>query len=706
MKVGDHYDGNWYVIEINNSYVRFGSEYDEHGNSFKVPAPEDIWTGVSSNYKTVLTYASAFNGDKNIGATAQILYTSGSATYKNVINTNSGSGTLTGPYVTVIHKYYTNGVFDGETTTQQSVTAPTYNVPKTIYNSDITKQYNYNGNTYSFQDISSSPSTVRVAKGATGNQGTFTLKYDRTVQSNKVTLTYFDRASVYSQETYNKGDTITVKDLTNTRATYEFLGWDTNSNATEVIYEVGDTFIINENANFYAVWRLKSIDNGNGISVTKTRISINEDPNKTSAEPGDEIKWEIIVINKSNVTKTITLEEQLPGVSLSESDFTLIAGESKTITATYTVKRTDIGTTIYNTVIAKTDKETEQDTDEGTLIPASIKLQKKFENISKIPPNFYMEYYYGDDLETPKGTLRLGNATIIDEKSLICEWEVKLPTNTEITFKEYNYQINHYEIIGIDGNKDVVKKDHTVPSITFRFSKDSVEEIKTIINYYNYTAITVPYQIEWYDKAGNTLRETSYRNGLESEIATPIDVDYIIDGYIFDETDNRNILSKELKENEENVLKLYFYKPIINLHFVKNIEKMDEESKNMATTLFENMKLDKDENYKFQVTLINQETKDIIKGVLNSKTGLTINDISPGTYLIKESDDIYFDFINMTCENNNNISLTKSNDDYVLTIDDNISENTTFEININNRIELNRWYEDKKEKMNFFKYSQ
>ena len=100
MKVGDYYDGNWYVAEITTSYVKFGSQQASSTQQFTVPAPEDIWTGVSHNYKTILTYSTAFNGDKYVGATAQIFYTGGNATYQNVINTED-----TEPYVNIIHTY-------------------------------------------------------------------------------------------------------------------------------------------------------------------------------------------------------------------------------------------------------------------------------------------------------------------------------------------------------------------------------------------------------------------------------------------------------------------------------------------------------------------------------------------------------------------------------------------------------------------------
>ena len=100
-------------------------------------------------------------------------------------------------------------------------------------------------------------------------------------------------------------------------------------------------------------------DDGKGIEVTKTRVSINGDTSATVAEPGDVIKWEITVTNLSNVEKTVTLTEGLDGARLSVSSITLApAGQedaSKIVTATYTVAKADVGSTLVNTVVAKTD---------------------------------------------------------------------------------------------------------------------------------------------------------------------------------------------------------------------------------------------------------------------------------------------------------------------------------------------------------------
>ena len=376
----------------------------------------------------------------------------------------------------------------------------------------------------------------------------------------------------------------------------------------------------------------------------------------------------------------------------------LKAGQTQVvITPKFTIPTTSNGQTAY--LITRTMPITVyiKVTGEKQTLPANIKLRKKFESITpiEIPTDFYMNYYYGDDLETLQGTLKLKDATKIEDN--LYEWEVELPTDIDITFKEYNYQVDKYEHIGIDGNGNVVKKDHTIPNITFRFFENMSGSTRTITNYYNYAAITVPYRVEWHDKAGNTLQETSYRTGTEGETATPTDDDYIINGYIFDETDNRNILSKELKENEENVLKLYFYRPVVNLHLIKSINGNLED--------FENLGLDKSATYKFQVTLTNKNTGEKIQGILDSKTGLQINNIPTGTYVVEETDDMYFDPVNIEALNSiEDISFEKVDNDYILTIKESTIEKRILEIKINNKTEYNRTYEDKKEKINLFNY--
>lgn len=137
--------------------------------------------------------------------------------------------------------------------------------------------------------------------------------------------------------------------------------------------------------------------------------------------------------------------------------------------------------------------------------------------------------------------------------------------------------------------------------------------------------------------------------------------------------------------------------PIINLSFIKVIDGTDEN--------FEKLQLKKDNTYRFQIVLTNQNTGDIIKGILDSKKGLIISDIPIGTYLITESDDMYFDFADMTFDTADGIIFEKTDGGYLLTIDEAISEDTTFEITVNNKIEPDRPYEDKKERVNLFDWT-
>ena len=136
---------------------------------------------------------------------------------------------------------------------------------------------------------------------------------------------------------------------------------------------------------------------------------------------------------------------------------------------------------------------------------------------------------------------------------------------------------------------------------------------------------------------------------------------------------------------------------VINLSFIKAIDGTKE--------AFDKMNLNKDDAYKFHITLANQETGDIIQGILDSKTGLQINDIPIGTYLIKESDDMYFDFVDMAADMVDGITFENTDDGCLLTIDNTISEDTTFEITVNNKIESDRPYEDKKERVNLFDWT-
>ena len=142
------------------------------------------------------------------------------------------------------------------------------------------------------------------------------------------------------------------------------------------------------------------VDDGRGIEVNKVRESINDDTTKATAAPGDTIKWKITVTNKSNVKKTVTLNDTLSNggkVTLTAGPVTLEPagqnGSEKVVYATYMVGESDVGTTIRNSVTASTGKTGEDKTagDQGTDIinkpvtdnGAGITVEKKRSSITR-----------------------------------------------------------------------------------------------------------------------------------------------------------------------------------------------------------------------------------------------------------------------------------------------------------------------------------
>jgi hypothetical protein len=85
------------------------------------------------------------------------------------------------------------------------------------------------------------------------------------------------------------------------------------------------------------------------LVVEKTITSITPE---NGYDVGDEITYQIVVTNKSNLTiSDITVEDSL--VALDEEPFTLAPGESKTITYTYTVTQEDVDAgSVTNTATA------------------------------------------------------------------------------------------------------------------------------------------------------------------------------------------------------------------------------------------------------------------------------------------------------------------------------------------------------------------
>ena len=214
----------------------------------------------------------------------------------------------------------------------------------------------------------------------------------------------------------NKSPTYTLSGNIPARSGYIFKGWSTANGENNAANKVSGSVTLNTSTTpdgpihrYYAIWEPANVDNGKGITITKTRVSINDDEKKSTAEPGDEIKWNITVTNNSNVMKKITLKERLPGAILSESSFELAAGASKTVVARYTVKRADNGTKIVNTVDASTGVtgEEESASDPGTTVGAE---EKPNISVTKTPEK--TAYTEGDDISWNITVTNNGNSSV------------------------------------------------------------------------------------------------------------------------------------------------------------------------------------------------------------------------------------------------------------------------------------------------------
>lgn len=144
--------------------------------------------------------------------------------------------------------------------------------------------------------------------------------------------------------------------------------------------------------------------------------------------------------------------------------------------------------------------------------------------------------------------------------------------------------------------------------------------------------------------------------------------------------------------------------PSIQLNIEKEIQGTQE--------AFENMQLDPNGEYQFMISLVKQEANeddshDIINGVISNKKGLVIKDLSCGTWLIQESDDTYFDLVEIISLDDPEImtpgvTFEKTDAGYMLTINEDIDSATEYSLKVINEIEPERFYEDKDSEVNLF----
>ena len=136
--------------------------------------------------------------------------------------------------------------------------------------------------------------------------------------------------------------------------------------------------------------------------------------------------------------------------------------------------------------------------------------------------------------------------------------------------------------------------------------------------------------------------------------------------------------------------------PSISLNFTKEIQGIDSQ--------FKNMKLDKTAQQTFMIRLTSLTANDDgtynqLTALLKSDHELIISQIPVGTYLLEELGDNYFDFVEFTNNNDSEIiiegvTFERTDQGYIITVSENLTENVEFNIKVINEIEPERFYED------------
>lgn len=147
-------------------YYQVSPKTDTNNTSFHIPQVSELFTIAEGWELKYVSVTGNSSGNRQPGASFLLASSGGSMVYyfeKTAPTYYS---------YTVNHVYRTNGVQDGTYTQSLQAEAGT-----TVYASNITKQTTYNNNTYTY--TSANPTSAKI----TGNGTTFTLYYDRTVET-------------------------------------------------------------------------------------------------------------------------------------------------------------------------------------------------------------------------------------------------------------------------------------------------------------------------------------------------------------------------------------------------------------------------------------------------------------------------------------------------------------------------------------------
>lgn len=327
---------------------------------------------------------------------------------------------------------------------------------------------------------------------------TFNFYYQSNVQN--VTVTYIDRTMLCDKETKTLGSQFTVKDCTNTRGSYDFIGWSETNGATTVDYEVGDGFVPTSDVTLYAVWQLK-----------KVKLTYNADNGTSATNTQEYAKGTNVTLKNANAL----------GFTRSGYKFLGWNTSSGATTATYTAG-SNLLLNSDATLYAVWQKVV-------TTVEVPVKVRMRFEGLTAAdwdnikaylngtetnPKNAQGGYYQVNSCE--KGTEIDGTPYVEFAKAHgYSEWVVELDKEYTINYLESNPNVKGYHWGGIKNDSGeyvtTLNSDKKAPYTTkITFAADDVTNGRAIVitnKYYH--------NVKWVDENGTELKNdtfTDYNN--------------------------------------------------------------------------------------------------------------------------------------------------------------------------------------------------
>ena len=355
--------------------------------------------------------------------------------------------------------------------------------------------------------------------------------------------------------------------------------------------------------------------------INKKSELIKKEGNKDEkAEIGDKILYTITVKNTGTVTlKNILVADEM--LEIEEKIDVLEVNETKTLTETYEVTKTDIDRAlenegiITNIAIATYTKEDEIVLEKEDEANAEIKMEY----------NYTVEYYYDGEKDTTKtdtieATYQDVISTYTDKN--ITGYKLEKTENLPLTVSEvetnnvikvyyvkdnFNYTVEYY----YDGEKDTTKTDtieatyqdvintYTDKNITgYKLEKTenlpltvSEVEANNVIKVYYVKRTDLSYTIEYYYQSLDNEAEYNHdenENSKVGDVAYQTEIKLVdietykneheIAGYVFDEnkTEEEGTLPLKVSTDEsENVIKLYYKRNSFKYTVEHYTEKLD-----------------------------------------------------------------------------------------------------------------------------------